>query len=89
MAAVLHVRRERPGRAPAQLELQAEIANDFLREQTDQVGVARQMRVEIGEDLLRSRRAADVIVLLQQQDTQSRAAPDRSPPPAHYGRRRE
>ncbi len=73
MAAVLHVGRERSGRAPAQLEVQAQIANDFLREQADQVGVARQMRVVIGEDFLRGRGAADVIVLLQEQDAQARA----------------
>ena len=73
MAAVLHVGCERPGRTPAQLEVQPQIANDFLREQADQVRVARQIRVVVGEHFLRGRRSADVIVLLQEQDTQSRA----------------
>ena len=73
MAAILHVGSERAGRAPAQLEVQAQIADDFLRKQADQVGVARQMRVVVGEDFLRSRGAADVIVFLQEQNAQSRA----------------
>ena len=73
VAAILHVWRERPGRTSAQFEIQTKIANDFLREQADQIRVARQMRVVVREHFLRSRRAADVIVLLQQQHTQTRA----------------
>ena len=41
MPTVLRVRRERRGRAPAQFEIQSKIANDFLREQTDEVRIAR------------------------------------------------
>ena len=40
MAAILCVWRERAGGTPAQLEVQVEVPNDFLREQTDEVRVA-------------------------------------------------
>ena len=71
MALILHIRRERCSDASAQIEVQPEIAYDLFREQTDEIGISRQPRVIIGEDLLRSRRPADIIVLLQKQDTQS------------------
>src|SRR5437868_1529388 len=41
------VRRKRGDRAPAQLELQTELANDFLWKEANQISVARQPRVII------------------------------------------
>src|SRR4029077_20412134 len=72
VATIFQIRRERPGRASAQLEFQAKIANNFLREQADQVRVARQICIVVREDLLRRGGSADVIILLQQQDAQTR-----------------
>src|SRR4029077_1574515 len=71
---ILNIRRKRPGRPPAQFELQAKIANDLLREQTDQIRIARQPRVVIGKNFLGSRRPANVIIFLQEKDAQSGAA---------------
>src|SRR2546423_380667 len=52
VATIFQIRRKRPGRASAQLEFQAKIANNFLREQADQVRVARQICIVVPEDLL-------------------------------------
>ena len=73
MPAIPHIRRERAGGAPAQLEVQSEIANDLFGKEADEIRVTREARIIIGKQLLRSGRAADVIVLLQQQHGQSRA----------------
>ena len=67
-----HIRRERPDGPAPQLETQVQIANDFFREQTNEVRIARQPRIVIGKNPLRSCRPADVIVLLQHEHTQPR-----------------
>ena len=41
--AILDVGRVGTGRAPAQIKVQAEVADDFFRKQADQIGVARKM----------------------------------------------
>ena len=64
MGAALNIRGKRSGRPPAELELQPEVANDLFREQTDQVGIARQPGVIIREYPLGSGRPPDIIVLL-------------------------
>jgi hypothetical protein len=58
----------------AQFKTQSKVPDDFLREQADEVRISRQSRIVIGKDFLRSRRAADVIVLFQKQNTQTRAS---------------
>src|SRR4029453_10884411 len=70
IAPIPDVGRERCGRAPTQLKIQTKITDDFLREQTDQIRIAGQTRVVIGEYFLRSGCSADVIVPLQQKNTQ-------------------
>ena len=65
---------ERRNGASAQFQVQAEIADDLVRKQTDQIRVARQTRIVIGKDLLRRRRAADVIIFFQQQHAKPRSA---------------
>src|SRR6266480_2343223 len=62
--AALNIRGKRTGRPPAQLKLEAKVANDLLREQTDQVGVARQPGVIIRKHLLRGGRPSYIIILL-------------------------
>ena len=46
---VLHVRCKGRRRASAQRKVQIKITNDFLREQTDEIRVARETRVIIGK----------------------------------------
>ena len=70
---VIYVRRAGCDGATAQFELQVEIVNDLLRKQADQIRVARQARVVIGKDSLRSRRPTDVIILFQQEHAQAGA----------------
>ena len=71
VATIFQIRRERPGCASAQLEFQAKIANNFLREQADQVRVARQICIVVRENFLRGGGSADVVIFLQHQDTQT------------------
>src|SRR5581483_10958592 len=68
---MITIGRERSGRAPAQFEVQSKIADDFLREQTDEVRVSRKSRIVIGEDFLGGGRTADITVLFQNQNTQT------------------
>ena len=70
---VIHIRCERRGAASAQFKVQPEIANDFLRKQTDQIRIPRQAGIVVREYFLRRGRSADVIILFQQQHTQTRA----------------
>src|ERR1700738_414790 len=72
MLAISDIGRERPSGAPAQFKVQSEIANDLLGKEADEIRVAREARVVIRKNLLRSRRAADVVVFLQQQYAQAR-----------------
>ena len=54
------------GCAPAQIKVQAEVSDDFFREQADQIGVARKMGIVVRKNFLRGRATADVIIFLQQ-----------------------
>ena len=65
MLSVIQIRRKRRRRAAAQFKIQSEVSDDFLREQTDEVGISRQSRIIIRKDFLRSRSAADIIVFFQ------------------------
>ena len=51
--------------APAQLDVEAEIARDRPRQQRDEVGVARQARVDAGPGALGDGRAARVLAPLE------------------------
>src|SRR5206468_8926986 len=73
MLAMVHVWRTRGNRASTQFKVQAEIADDFLRKQTHEIGISGELRVKIGKHALRGGRSADVIIFLQQQDAQSSA----------------
>src|SRR5436190_22167688 len=73
MLAMVHVRRTRGNRASAQFKVQSEIADDFLRKQTHEIGISGEMRVKIVEHTLLAGRSADVIIFLQQQHAQSSA----------------
>src|SRR5207244_94721 len=71
MLPVVQIRRKRRRRALAQFKVQSEVSDDFLREQTNEVRISRQLRIVIRKDFLRSGSAADVIVLFQKQNTQA------------------
>ena len=71
MVSMIHKRRARCDRPSPQFEFQPEILDDFVRKEADEIGIARQTRVVIGEKPLRSCRPADVIVFLQQQYAQA------------------
>ncbi len=51
--------------SPAEPHLQAQLVDDALRQQADEVGVARQARVDAGPRALRDRRPADVVAALE------------------------
>jgi hypothetical protein len=71
MLAILPVGRERSGGTTTQLEFQSQIANNFLGQQANEIRIARQSGVIIGKKFLRRGSPADVIVFLQQQNTQA------------------
>src|ERR1043166_3950266 len=64
---VFHVWRAGSDDAAPQFQLQTKIMDDLLRKEADQIGVTRQARLVIRKDLLRSRRAADVVVFFHYQ----------------------
>src|SRR6266576_3972585 len=73
MLALAHVRRKRGCGARPQLEPESEITNDLFRKKAHEIRVAGEMGGVVRKNPLRSGRSADVIVFLQQQDTQTGA----------------
>ena len=71
MAPVFCVRREGPDRASAQLKVQSQIVDYFLREQANQIGITGEICLILREHLLRRSGTADVIISFQEQDAQS------------------
>src|SRR5438874_9416092 len=71
MAPVLQVRCERPDGAAPQLEVQSEIANNFLRKQANEIRISGEPGVIIGKNFLRSCRSANVIVFFQQEHAEA------------------
>src|SRR5262249_39975596 len=71
MFVVSLVRRERGCRPRAQFQMEAEIADDFLRKQTDQVRKAEEPGVKIGKKLLRKGWPTDIVILLEQEHAQT------------------
>ncbi len=54
--------------SPPRLEVDAQFLEDLLRQQAHEVGVARQVRIVVGEDPLRGRGASQPVVALEYQD---------------------
>src|ERR1043166_4642856 len=71
MLAVADVRCKRGCRARPELELESKITNDLFRKKAHEIGVAGEMGGIVRKYLLGSGRTAEVIVFLQQQDTQA------------------